>query len=141
MLAVLAVAFMTSAALDARIAVVADSAPFHLYVMPASADISEVTVLASDASNLPTDVRIVYRMSGNTLTIEESARSDDPASQPSPDPSMVMVNGYPALYARTGPYFRPEGHLTIWASGVTVRLSSTDFWDVPALVNAALSLR
>jgi hypothetical protein len=51
------------------------------------------------------------------------------------------VNGYAATYTRTGPYYRKEGHLTWLPDGVNVQLSSTDLWDVPALVIAALSMR
>lgn len=140
-LTVLAVALLTSASPASRLASLQSTATFHIYVMPDSAEVRQVTVVSSDAQGNPTDVRIVYRMSQETLTVEESARADDETSDQSFGPDALYVNGYPATYSRTGPYFKQEGHLTWAPAGVNVRLSSTDLVDVPALVNAALSLR
>jgi hypothetical protein len=139
--AALAVAVLTSASPASKLASLQATATFHIYVMPDSAEVQHVTVIASDAQGKPTGVRIVYRMSQETLTVEESARADDATSAQSFGPDAVYVNGYPATYSRTGPYFKQEGHLTWSPAGVNVQLSSTDLVDVPALVNAALSLR
>jgi hypothetical protein len=109
--------------------------------MPDSWEVRQVTVLASDATGNPSDVRIVYEMSQQTLIVDESARPGDTGSSQTFGPDALYVNGYPAVYTRTGPYFRKEGHLTWMPAGVNVELSSTDLWDVPALVIAALSMR
>jgi hypothetical protein len=141
LLAMLAAAVLGSASPDSRLAWVQSSATFHVYVMPDSSVVKQVTVLASDSLGHPTAVRIVYDLSQQTLVIDESAHHDDPSSAQSYGPDAVYVNGYPATYLRTGPYYRKEGHLTWWPAGVKVELSSTDLWDTPALVIAALSLR
>jgi hypothetical protein len=138
--AVLASAVLTSSPAS-MLASLQATATFHVYVMPDSAEVQRVTVLASDAQGKPTGLRIVYRMSQESLTVEETAVADNATSAQSFGPDAVYVNGYPATYSRTGPYFKQEGHLTWSPAGVNVRLSSTDLVDVPALVNAALSLR
>lgn len=140
-LALVAAALLTSGSPDAQLASLQNSAAFHIYVMPDSAKLQQVTVLAKDAQGNPTDVRLVYRMSEETLNVEESAQADNGASVQSFGPDALFVNGFPATFTRTGPYYRQEGHLTWAAAGVNVQLSSLDLIDVPALVNAALSLR
>jgi hypothetical protein len=139
--AIFAVAVLASASPDNRLASVQSTATFHVYVMPDSSVVRQVTVLASDPLGHPTAVRIVYDLSQQTLVIDESAQSGDASSAQTFGPDAVYVSGYPATYTRTGPYYRKEGHLTWWPVGVKVELSSTDLWDVPALVIAALSLR
>jgi hypothetical protein len=139
--ALLASAMLASGTADARLAWVQGAATFHVYVMPDSSVVRRVDVLASDAVGHPTAVRIVYDLSNQTLVVDESASAGDPTPVQSFGPDAVYVNGYPATYARTGPYYRKEGHLTWWPAGVKVVLSSTDLYDVPALVIAALSLR
>jgi hypothetical protein len=109
--------------------------------MPDSAVVRQVTVLASDTLGHPTAVRVVYDLSQQTLVIDETAQSGDASAAQTFGPDAVYVNGYPATFTRTGPYYRKEGHLTWWPDGVKVELSSMDLTDVPALVIAALSLR
>jgi hypothetical protein len=138
---VLAAVVLASASPDSRLAALQSAAAFHIYVMPDSAEVQHVDVLASDVQGHPTDVRIVYRLSQETLIIEETARADNATSAQSFGPDALFVNGYPATYSRSGPYFRQVGHLTWSPSGVNIQLSSMDLVDVPALVNAALSLR
>ena len=140
-IAFLAATLLASGSPDTQLASLQNTAPFHIYVMPDSARLQQVTVLAKDAQGNPTDVRLVYRMSEETLSVEESAHSDNGASVQSFGPDALFVNGFPATYSRTGPYYRQEGHLTWAAGGVNVQMSSFDLVDVPALVNAALSLR
>jgi hypothetical protein len=139
--ALLASAVLASASPDARLAWVQSTATFHVYVMPDSSVVRQVNVLAADAVGHPTAVRIVYDLSNQTLVVEEAAYAGDSSSPQTFGPDAIYVNGYPATYTRTGPYYRKEGHLTWWPAGVKVELSSTDLWDVPALVNATLSLR
>ena len=141
LIAVLAAATLASASPDSRLAWVQSAAAFHVYVMPDSSEIRQLSVLASDPLGRPTAVRIVYALSQQTLIVDESAQAGDAAAAQSFGPDALYVNGYPALYNRTGPYYRKEGHMTWWPAGVKVELSSTDLWDVPALVNAVLSLR
>jgi hypothetical protein len=139
--AMLVAAVLATASPDARLAWVQNAATFHVYVMPDSSVVRQVTVLASDPLGHPTAVRIVYDLSQQTLVIDETAQLADASANQSFGPDAVYVNGYAATYARTGPYYRKEGHLTWWPAGVKVELSSTDLWDVPALVIAALALR
>jgi hypothetical protein len=139
--AVLAAATLASASPDSRLAWVQSNATFHVYVMPDSSVVRQVNVLTTDPLGHPTAVRIVYDLSNQTLVVDESARAADASPAPTFGPDAIYVNGYAATYTRTGPYYRKEGHLTWWPAGVKVELSSTDLWDVPALVIAALSLR
>jgi hypothetical protein len=141
LLALLATAAMATAAPESRLATFQSTATFHIYVMPDSWDVRQVSVLAADANGNPTAVRIVYEMSQQTLAVDETARTGDAESDQSFGPDALYVNGYAATYLRTGPYYRKEGHLTWRPAGVNVELSSTDLWDVPALVIAALSMR
>lgn len=139
--AMLAAAVLASASPDARLAWVQGAATFHVYVMPDSSVVRQVNVLAEDSLGHPTAVHIVYDLSNQTLVVDESGQSGDASSTQTFGPDALWVNGYPATYLRTDPYYRKEGHLTWWPAGVKVELSSTDLWDVPALVIAALSLR
>jgi len=140
-IAFLAAALLAPGSPDTQLASLQNTSAFHIYVMPDSAKLEQVTVLAKDAQGKPTALRLVYRMSEQTLTVEESAQTGNGASVQSFGPDALFVNGFPATYTRTGPYYRQEGHLTWAADGVNVMLSSPDLIDVPALVNAALSLR
>ena len=140
-LALLATAVVATASPESRLAALQSAAPFHIYVMPDSWDLRQVSVVASDASGNPTAVRIVYEMSQQTVTVDETAQAGDTGSDQSFGPDALYVNGYVATYTRTGPYYQKEGHLTWRPTGVSVELSSTDLWDVPALVIAALSMR
>ena len=141
LLALLATAAIASASPESRLATLQSTATFHIYVMPDSWELREVSVMAADANGNPTAVRIVYEMSQQTLAVEEAARAGDAGTDQPYGPDALYVNGYAATYARTGPYYRKEGHLTWRPAGVNVELSSTDLWDVPALVIAALSMR
>ena len=139
--ALLAVAALASMSPDGRLAALQQTAAFHLYVMPDSSEVKQVTVLASDSTGRATAVRLVYDLSQQTLVIVETATPGDTGPPQSFDPDALYVNGYPAMYTRTGTYYRKEGHLTWLPPGVNVELSSTDMWDVPALVISALSMR
>lgn len=141
LLALLATAALASASPESRLATLQATAAFHIYVMPDSWDLHQVSVVAADANGNPTAVRIVYEMSQQTLVVDETAQSGDAGTDQSFGPDALYVNGYAATYTRTGPYYRKEGHLTWRPAGVNVELSSTDLWDVPALVIAALSMR
>ena len=141
LLALLATAAMATAPPESRLATLQATATFHIYVMPDSWDVRQVSVVAADANGNPTAVRIVYEMSQQTLAVDETARTGDSGSDQSFGPDALYVNGYAATYTRTGPYYQKEGHLTWRPAGVNVELSSTDLWDVPALVIAALSMR
>lgn len=141
LLALLATAAVATASPESRLAALQAAAPFHIYVMPDSWDVRQVSAIASDANGNPTAVKIVYEMSQQTLTVEETAQAGDTGSDQSFGPDALYVNGYVATYTRTGPYYQKEGHLTWRPTGVNVELSSTDLWDVPALVIAALSMR
>ena len=140
-LALLATAALVSGSPESRLAMLQATAPFHIYVMPDSWELRQVNVVSADASGNPTDVKFVYEMSQQTLSVDEAARTGDASSDQTLGPDALYVNGYAATYLLTGPYYRKEGHLTWRPAGVNVVLSSTDLWDVPALVIAALSMR
>ncbi|HKW45455.1 MAG TPA: hypothetical protein VJN22_07345, partial [Candidatus Eremiobacteraceae bacterium] len=96
--ALLAVAVLSSVSPDSRLASLQQTAAFHLYVMPDSSDVKQVTVLASDPTGKATAVRIVYDLSQQTLVILETATPGDTGAPESFDPDALYVNGYPATY-------------------------------------------
>ena len=123
----------------------AASATFHLYVLPQPAETDSITVLATDDQSRPTSVKIVYRLGDRlTVSIVETARAtvqaNDAAPSPAPAGKTYFVNGYPASYVLSGPYYQHVGTLTWLPPGVTVTISSMDMTDEPTLVNAALAL-
>ena len=146
MIAALAAVLLGAVGASQSLADVVDNAAFHVYVMPTSAEADSVTVLASDSQSRPTSVKIVYRLGDRLeLTVLETMRAaDETASSPQPSPAptgqIYIVNGYPATYSVTGPYYQHVGWLTWTPPGVTVTISSMDMTDAPTLVNAALAL-
>jgi len=144
-IAALAALLLGAMGASQSLADVVDNAAFHVYVMPTSAEADSVTILASDSQSRPTSVKIVYRLGDRLeLTVLETMRADDDASSPGPSPEptgqIYMVNGYPATYTVTGPYYQHVGWLKWTPPGVTVTISSMDMTDAPTLVNAALAL-
>jgi hypothetical protein len=144
MIAALAAVLLGAVSASQSLSDVISNAAFHVYVMPTSAEPDSVTVLASDSQSRPTSVKIVYRLGDRLeLTVLETMRADDSSSpEPSPGPTgqTYVVNGYPATYVVTGPYYQHVGWLTWTPPGVTVTISSMDMTDAPTLVNAALAL-
>jgi hypothetical protein len=149
MIAALAAVLLGAVSASQSLSDIVSNAAFHVYVMPSSAEPDSVTVLASDSQSRPTSVKIVYRLGDRLeLTMLETMRSDDDTSSSasSPEPSSgptgqtYVVNGYPATYSVTGPYYQHVGWLTWRPPGVTVTISSMDMTDAPTLVNAALAL-
>jgi hypothetical protein len=146
MIAALAVVVLGAMSASQSLSDVVSNAAFHVYVMPTSAEADSVTVLASDSLSRPTSVKIVYRLGDRLeLTILETMRADDddtssPEPSPAPTGQTYVVNGYPATYVVTGPYYQHVGWLTWTPPGVTVTISSMDMTDAPTLVNAALAL-
>ena len=69
--ALLAIAMLASTSPDSRLALLQNTAAFHLYVMPDSSEVRQVTVLASDPTGKATAVRIVYELSQQTLVVVE----------------------------------------------------------------------
>jgi hypothetical protein len=145
MIAALAAVLLGAMGASQSLSDVVSNAAFHVYVMPASAQPDSVTVLASDSQSRPTSVKIIYRLGDRlTITVLETVRVDDETSSPAPSPGPTgqtyVVNGYPAAYTVTGPYYQHVGWLTWNPPGVTVTISSMDMTDAPTLVNAALAL-
>jgi hypothetical protein len=145
MIAALAAVLLGAVSASHSLSDVVSNAAFHVYVMPSSAEPDSVTVLASDSQSRPTSVKIVYRLGDRLeLIVLETMRADDDTSGPAPSPGPTgqtyVVNGYPATYVVTGPYYQHVGWLTWMPPGVTVTISSMDMTDAPTLVNAALAL-
>ncbi len=145
MIAVFAAAFLGAATLGPSLPDIVSTAAFHVYQMPSSAEPENVKVLASDAQSRPTSVKIDYRLGDRlVVTVVETMRAGDDAesatASPASSETQYIVNGYPATYVVTGPYYQRVGWLTWTPPGVTVTLSSMDMVDVPVLVNVALAL-
>src|ERR1022692_2071057 len=98
MIAALAAVLLGAVSASLSLSDVVSNAAFHVYVMPSSAELDRVTVLASDSQSRPTSVKIVYRLGDRLeLTLLETMRADDDTSSPGPLPGPTgqtyVVNG------------------------------------------------
>jgi hypothetical protein len=123
-----------------QLAAVERVAPFHVYVLPAGAQLMRAEI-GRDVIGTA-DVRLEYSSAGKVIDVEErapeptdSTASADALAQP------FNIDGYTALYRESGPAYRYVSSLVWYRSDLTIGLTSRDGVNAPMLLDIALELR